>query len=488
MSSNDDESKEVDDRSLSPLRHSLPSSLPPPSSPPSSREELEAIAIEAHRQLEAANRHIDLLEAREAQRKRDMRRQSMGIPSTLLPTVSHLTDPAIRSPQRTAVRAHFQQGDISDLPRTPHTPQRSTVVSAGLSDEEKQYNTRRQKVLGKLPLPSKFSNEKVGDSEKIDHWVRAMTRYVDGQFFDMFGPQVEADKMAFILASLEGPAATWMSQTYQEADEERDTWDKLAPMFVQWVKGGVNLREEWELQMKKLAFGKGKCTDLIRFEAEFEQLRIRLYPTSSTNIHMNQRSAGDYLDAIERGNRALRAEMISYLHIANLSGEAPTLSQVRGAAQQAVAKMRLLSTFNSDRFSRSSSSSSSSSAPSQFGRNRLGFGSGRVNSLESSTGDLPAESELTWERQEGEEEQGALSNVQIQNAQRSDNRPANSDAKRTKRRGVPLDTATRTKLTAAGHRCFDCYGLNHPFWECKVPTNKLPKRKPNAEELKELKD
>ena len=72
--------------------------------------------------------------------------------------------------------------------------------------------------------------------------------------------------MAFILASLEGPAATWMSQTYQEADEERDTWDKLAPMFVQWVKGGVNLREEWELQMKKLAFGKGKCTDLIRFE------------------------------------------------------------------------------------------------------------------------------------------------------------------------------------------------------------------------------
>src|SRR5271167_4601475 len=149
MSSNEDESKEVDDRSLSPLRHSLPSSLPPPSSPPSSREELEAIAIEAHRQLEAANRHIDLLEAREAQRKRDMRRQSMGIPSTLLPTVSHLTDPAIRSPQPTAVRAHFQQGDVSDLPRTPHTPQRSTVVSAELSDEEKQYNTRRQKVLGK---------------------------------------------------------------------------------------------------------------------------------------------------------------------------------------------------------------------------------------------------------------------------------------------------------------------------------------------------
>jgi len=440
MSTHDDSKIEEGDPLSPPLS-------PSPSPSPLSREALETLAVETQRKLDEALSQLSFMAEREEKRQRDRRRASMGIVSTPLPTVSHLTDPALRPPQvPTPTRVRFQGAEEMETTRRP--PLRSGVIPRAVSDEEKRYQARREKNLSKLPDPGKFSGDKDGDRERVDHWVRVATRYVEGLYFGMVGMEVEKDKMDFILGNLQGTAATWMEQTYQEA--EGHTWDQLSEPFVEWVKGGVNLREEWKLQMKKLTFGKGKCTDLIKFDAEFEQLRIRLYPTSSVNIDMNRRSAQDYLDAIERGSRELRGELLNFLDSTSLKGQDPTLSQAREAAQKATMKMRLLSTFNSDRFSQSSGSYSSSSS---FRGNRFGVGSGKLNLLQAAAREEPTDAD-TADREEGEVEQHSLSNVRAQDVPKD----TNSSSRRKKalhkeRRGVELDAEEKTtsaKQIAAG--------------------------------------
>jgi hypothetical protein len=230
--------------------------------------------------------------------------------------------------------------------------------------------------------------------------------------------------------------------------------------------------------MKNLAFGKGKCTDLIKFDAEFEQLRIKLYRTSSMNVELNRRIAQDYLDAIERGNKNLRAEMYHFFGSTALKGQDPTLDQVKEAAQQASMKLRLLSSFNSDRPSQSSGSSYSSS----FRNNRFISGGGKLNSMEGEGKEVPTESNDTWERLEGEVEQQSLSNVRAQNGGRNNDSSSRKAALHKERRGIKLEGAEETKLREA-NRCYDCYRPNHYWWKCRQPTEKLPKRKPTADEL-----
>ncbi len=81
--------------------------------------------------------------------------------------------------------------------------------------------------------------------------------------------------------------------------------------------------------MNKLVYGRGKCRDLLSLEKEFEQLRIKLHPTSSSNLAMNREVGQMYGQAIERGDPLLAAEMQRILAVHK---DDPTLRQWKSAA------------------------------------------------------------------------------------------------------------------------------------------------------------
>jgi hypothetical protein len=87
-------------------------------------------------------------------------------------------------------------------------------------------------------------------------------------------------------------------------------------------------------------YGRGKCRDLLSLEREFEQLRVKLYPSSSTAPEMNEVVGRWYGDAIRRGDPRLYAEMLRVL----AGNDQPTLSQWKTAAVKAVHIQEITST------------------------------------------------------------------------------------------------------------------------------------------------
>src|ERR1700744_2750112 len=57
------------------------------------------------------------------------------------------------------------------------------------------------------------------------------------------------------------------------------TWEELKPTFIEFIRGGRASRTVQVERMSKLVYGQGKCKDLLSLEKEFEELRMRLYPS-----------------------------------------------------------------------------------------------------------------------------------------------------------------------------------------------------------------
>jgi hypothetical protein len=222
--------------------------------------------------------------------------------------------------------------------------------------------------------------------------------------------------------------------------------------------------------MEALAYGRGKCKDLLQFDHEFETLRIKLYPSSSANPDMNQRSADDYGAAIRRGDPRLYIECIRLL---GRDFENATLSDWKQVAQQAVAVRNLTREVRGvpETGVRSGYSYRPSQLPTQVERTS-------VQNMRTLDGDA-AEQDDIWTQPEAEDESPTA--IQAVNTGRQARSATNAAENK---RGFQLSEEIRKQLMAKG-MCFSCYKRGHRARDINDCPNKGKRatRPPTKEEL-----
>jgi len=322
------------------------------------------------------------------------------------------------------------------------------------------------KALMKIPCPGRFSGKDDKDKDNCDNWCKQMTNYLNGLFRGI--TDAHAERMQVVLGLLDQPASDWMNGVYREEDDM--SWEQLQPAFLEYIQGGRDRRALWKEKMEALAYGRGKCKDLLQFDHEFETLRIKLYPSSSANADMNQRSADDYGAAIRRGDTRLYIECIRLL---GRDFEHATLSDWKKVAQQAVAVRNLTREVRGapDTAFRPGHSYHAPRPPMHAER-------ASVQSMDRIEGD-GAEADDTLARDETEEDLSTA--VQALDTRRRAQGPtASSD----RTRGVQLSDDMRKQLMAKG-LCFSCYKRGHRARDVNECPNKGKRatRLPSKDEI-----
>ena len=145
--------------------------------------------------------------------------------------------------------------------------------------EEDKEATKLAKVMSKRAAPTAFFGEKEAERENVESWVIDANDYLDSQFEQLKG-QHPKQRLQLIRSYIKGAAANWINAAVQT--DPSQTWESLQKPFIEFIRGGRESRALYLEKMKTLTYGKGNCKDLLKLEQEFEQLRIKLYPSSST--------------------------------------------------------------------------------------------------------------------------------------------------------------------------------------------------------------
>jgi hypothetical protein len=454
--------------------------------------EAKRTVVEKERELEEKDREIERLKkqvektkSKDEARVRSQRRQSMGLPSTLTTMTSSLTEPAFTSPSRGHGRVSVgfmpldndeesegegdeSKSDESDDDSDSASVRRSKKGSKSRADKESKII---RKALSSLKPPANFSGETNAEKDRVEQWVSSVNNYLWGKLETVKAPEA---RMIMVRSLLSGSALDWVDSMY--GDGVVQSWEQLQPLFIEHIRGSRDTKEQAREAMRRIAFGKGKCRpgDLLSYNSEFEALRVKLYPSSSTHAEMNEQAASDYLEGIRRGHLEFSIELRRGLMHARQPGVLPTLAEVKTAASRAWEIWRDL-----NKLAKTSSDSTTSSARSSRPSQHSTSSQSTVNNV--GVDRVDGSDDETWERQEGEAEEPA--SVQTVNARRPNNRPTGGDQAGQPQRGYQLSDAQREQLGKLG-RCFRCYGKGHKSWEKACPAKGKPQRAPTAEQLK----
>ena len=443
---------------------------------PNELQALQDTIEHLQRDLREVRRREEDRDRREQARLRDLRRSTRYVPSfgTPAPVVTSLTDPFVSRlhsspPQRDqpslrSLRHSDDDSDHDDEPQENYTNERKSPETLTAAQRQTIIN----KALTKIPSPGRFSGKEEKDKDNCENWCKQMTNYLNGLFRGI--TDAHAERMQIVLGLLDQPASDWMNGIYRE--EESMSWEELQPAFLEYIQGGRDRRALWKEKMEALAYGRGKCKDLLQFDHEFETLRIKLYPSSSANPDMNQRSADDYGAAIRRGDTRLYIECIRLL---GRDFENATLSDWKKVAQQAVAVRNLTREVRGapDAFVRPGYSYRSSQLPTPAER-------ASVQNMDRMDGSA-AEADGILMQDEAEPQEDSTTAIQAVNTGRhAHGTTASSESKR----GVQLSEDVRRQLMAKG-MCFSCYKRGHRARDVNECPNKGKRatRLPSKEEL-----
>jgi len=204
-------------------------------------------------------------------------------------------------------------------------------------EEEEKEAAKLAKVMSKRAAPTAFFGEKEVERENVESWVTDANDYLESQF----GPLKEKhpkQRLQLIRSYIKGAAANWINAAIES--DPNQTWETLQIPFKEFIRGGRESRSLYLEKMKTLTYGKGNCKDLLKLEQEFEQLRIKLYPTSSTVAEVNEIVGREYAEAIRRGDLDLYLEMLRVIG----GNDQPKLSEWKAAAVRAQ-EVRALQAF-----------------------------------------------------------------------------------------------------------------------------------------------
>jgi hypothetical protein len=185
------------------------------------------------------------------------------------------------------------------------------------------------KIMAKVKVPKTFSGATEDEREGVQAWANDLSNYLLGQFGQL---QRRYPEREWTVASplFEGTARMWVDNA--RLMTPHISWEELKPAFIAFIRGGRESRAVQAEKITKLVYGQGKCKDLLSLEREFEELRMRLYPSSSTSIEMNEIVGKWYAEAIARGDPELYRTTVLILG----ANDQPTLSEWKSAAARAV--------------------------------------------------------------------------------------------------------------------------------------------------------
>jgi hypothetical protein len=442
------------------------------------KETAQEIISRLQRENTELRRQRERQAEREQARLRDLRRRSIGLPSTStpVPATSAMTDPVVASltspPRR--IRSSTQRVVIQS-PRLDEEEDDDDGDNAGevdnaademSADEERRREQIVSRAMTKMPKPERFAGKTEEDKAKVKHWCRRITRYLNGVFR---GVDAQAERMQFVLGLLDEPASDWMEDVYSE--EQGHSWEQLMPHFIQYIEGGRDQRSVWKQRLESLTYGRGRCRDLLSFNHEFDTLRVKLCPSSTGHHEMNVRSGEDYGAAIKRGDHLLFAEI---LRILGPDNQEPELSTWKQAAATAI-RIRDIT--------REATRNQEGSG----GRGYPSFPRAAAHNIQSAQVRDGGEQAETWERQEGEEDAAAVALQHATAAASRQNRQGGQStgaaSSESPSRPSFLSEDEMTRLRAAG-KCFRCFTKGHRARDQNCPARNKPRRKPTAEDLK----
>jgi hypothetical protein len=364
-----------------------------------------------------------------------------------------------------------EEDDISDEEEEVYDSEVKTASSRlekphhSNGDEEDKEAAKLAKILSKREKPERFSGEKEKEREEVETWVDDVTSYLDSQF----GQLTHRDRYAqhelqMAVSFTTGTARKWLD-AFHETDVTR-TWKDIKGPFIEFIRGGRESRSLWMEKMQSLVYGRGKCRTLLELEKEFEQLRIKLYPTSSADPAMNEVVGRLYGDAIRRGNTNLFTEILRIL----AGNDQPTLSEWKSAAAKGEQILSLTA---------QSRKAAPDGRPQQGWRQGNRFSSLQRVSVDETSGDY-ASQEGEREREEGETEgaEGQVS-ARLQHVQGRKGPP------RHVRRGPPGPRLTDEEFSKVMEKqlCFQCYKKGHRMGDAACSEAGKPRRRPKPEEL-----
>jgi hypothetical protein len=325
-------------------------------------------------------------------------------------------------------------------------------------NEEKEA-AKLAKVMSKRAAPTQFFGEKESEKEGVEQWVADANDYLDSQFGQL-AHQYPIQRMQLIRSYIKGPAANWITAALQT--DPSQTWETLQGPFIEFIRGGRESRSLWLEKLKTLVYGKGKCKDLLGLEQEFEQLRIKLYPTSSTDPCMNEVVGREYAEAIRRGDVVLYKEMLRILG----GKEKITLSEWKSAAVSAVKIVAL--TGNSQRLGGNQGH--------KWGQSVNRFASLAVQEMNAEN----AHEEHT-DKGEGAKTEGQ-SVVDVQQMQGRKSQTGSFRRGSFKPRG-PLIPEEEWKVVVEKNLCWQCFQPGHHIGDPVCKDKGKPRRRPTQAEL-----
>ena len=420
--------------------------------------------------------NVTLRSEMEANVRRMTRRQSFMIPlaspTTPLsspPKVSSMTHSAFRHLRTPAsdplVNNDAKEGDVEsddnendrmvdsveDEEAKVHPKALSRQRKAGV-DEEKEA-AKLAKVMSKRAPPTPFFGEKESEREGVEQWVIDANGYLNSQFGQL-AHEYPRERLQLVQSYIKGAAASWITAALQT--DPLQTWESMQGPFIEFIRGGRESRSLWMEKMKNLVYGKGKCKDLLGLEQEFEQLRIKLYPTSSTDAAMNEVVGREYADAIRRGDIILYKEMLRILG----GKEKISLSEWKNAAVSALKICTLTATSQRHR-----DGGSAGQQPQRWGQGHK-YGHMAVHEM-NTEGD-------SEEQTEKSEAHPVVNVQQMQGKQILKSKSAS---------GPRLLTDEQNQIVWKEGRCFQCYKKGHRIGDDVCKEKGKPRRKPAEGEL-----
>jgi hypothetical protein len=319
-----------------------------------------------------------------------------------------------------------------------------------VEDVDPKDAAKLAKIMAKVKVPKTFSGATEEEREGVQAWANDVSNYLYGQFGQLKRRYPEKE-WTVALPLFENTARMWVDNA--RIINPHLTWEELKPSFIEFIRGGRESRTVQVERMSKLVYGQGKCKDLLSLEKEFEELRMRLYPSSSTSPEMNEIVGRWYSEAIARGDPDLY-ETMTYM----LGGtDQPTLSQWKAVAARAVQVKQVTAAARKGR--QQSRRAWNWRAPSS---------TERVNELNEGVGG-----------EEGEtEDPGSAAAQQMQVGRRGPPRNSKSSPR--------LLTDEEYKLVMDKGLCLQCYKPGHRRGEAACKEKGKERRKPSADELKAL--
>jgi hypothetical protein len=329
----------------------------------------------------------------------------------------------------------------------------------GRVDEDKEA-AKLAKVMSKRAPPAPFTGEKESEKEAVEQWVVDANEYLDSQFGQL-AHEYPHERMLLIRSYIKGAAALWITAALQT--DPSQTWETLQGPFVEFIRGGRESRSLWLEKMKSLVYGKGKCKDMLQLEQEFEILRVKLYPTSSTDPAMNEIVGREYVEIIRRGDVEIYKEMLRMVG----AKDRVTLSEWKTVAVKAAAIVALTRHTGNQ------------------GQKQRWGGHNRYEPLAVQCHEMNTEGASEAESQPGPgaakgEDQSGVEVQQMQGQKAASGGPRRGPFRP---RGPYIPEEERKVIIEKG-LCWQCYQPGHRIGDAACKEKGKPRRRPTQAELK----